>query len=97
MERFITEKHLMYFREHLYEEEKSSATIRKYMCDLNKLVKFIGIQELTKKKMIEFKEMLKQSDRYKLSSINSFLAEKNQEGLNSCRTTLPHIKATGHT
>ncbi len=77
MERFITEKHLMYFREHLYEEEKSSATIRKYMCDLNKLVKFIGIQELTKKKMIEFKEMLKQSDRYKLSSINSFLAAAN--------------------
>lgn len=77
MVRRITEAHLRDFREHLYEEEKSPATIRKYMCDLKKLVDYAGEQELTKKKMIEYKEMLKQGGCYQLSSINSFLAAAN--------------------
>lgn len=78
MKRRITEQYLREFKEHLYEEEKSPATIQKYMCDLNKLAEFAGKQELTKKKMIEFKEMLKQSGCYQLSSINSFLAAANR-------------------
>ncbi len=34
MKKYITEKQLEDFREYLYEEEKSAATIQKYMCDL---------------------------------------------------------------
>lgn len=77
MVRRITEARLQDFKVHLYEEEKSPATIRKYMCDLKKLAEYAGEQELTKKKMIEFKEMLRQGGCYKLDSINSFLAAAN--------------------
>lgn len=40
MDRYITEKDLAHFQAYLYEEEKSSATIQKYMCDVKKLLKF---------------------------------------------------------
>lgn len=77
MKKYITEKNLNAYREHLYEEEKSPATIRKYMCDLRKLSAYLGTQELTKKKMIAYKEMLRSSSQYQLSSINSFLTASN--------------------
>ena len=77
MKKYITEKQLEDFREYLYEEEKSAATIQKYMCDLKKLASFMGEQEVTKKKVIEYKEMLRYSNRYQLSSINSFLTASN--------------------
>lgn len=78
MKRYITEKNLMEYQEHLYEEEKSSATIQKYLCDLKKLQAYAGEKELTKKGMIEYKEMLKDSHKYRLSSINSFLVAANR-------------------
>lgn len=77
MKRHITEKNLAGYEEHLYEEEKSPATIQKYMCDLRKLSSYMGRQEITKKRMIEYKETLKNSRKYQLSSINSFLTAAN--------------------
>lgn len=77
MKKYMTEKQLEDYREYLYEEEKSPATIQKYMCDLKKLALYIGEQELTKKKIIEYKEMLRSSKRYQLSSINSFITASN--------------------
>ena len=47
------------------------------MCDLLKLSDYLGTQELTKKKMIAYKEMLRASSKYQLSSINSFLTASN--------------------
>lgn len=76
MKKYITEKHLTAYQEHLYEEEKSPATIQKYMCDLRKLSAYLGTQEITKKKMIAYKEMLRASSQYQLSSINSLVLSK---------------------
>lgn len=77
MKRYITEKRLEEYQEYLYEQEKSSATIRKYMCDIKKLQTFFGSRELSKKGMVEYKEMLKSSKKYQISSINSFLTASN--------------------
>lgn len=78
MERKMTEKVLLEFKEFLYEEEKSQATINKYMCDLKKLMIFMGGQEITKSRMIEYKEYLRKNKQYKTSSINSFLVAANR-------------------
>jgi hypothetical protein len=42
MERKITEELLEQYKVSLYEQEKSKATIQKYMCDLGKLVEYAG-------------------------------------------------------
>lgn len=78
MKRKMTKKVLLAFREFLYEEEKSQATINKYMCDLKKLMMFMGEQEITKSRMIEYKEYLRENKQYKTSSINSFLVAANR-------------------
>lgn len=63
--------------EYLYEEEKSVATIKKYMCDLRKLKDYAGGRELTKTLIINYKEYLQKGRHYKTSSINSFLTAAN--------------------
>lgn len=77
MGRYMTEETLEHFQEYLYEEEKSPATICKYMRDIRKLQAYMGQEELSKRKMIEYKEMFQKSRKYQLSSINSFLAACN--------------------
>ena len=78
MKRCITEKQIYAYQQFLYEEEKSAATIEKYIRDLRKLQAYIDGQELTKVRMIEYKEALKQSHAYQLSSINSFIVAANR-------------------
>lgn len=78
MEQVITEVLLEEYSEYLYEEEKSRATIQKYLCDLRKLMDFAGGREITKKLMIEYKEYLYNEKQYKTSSINSFLVAANR-------------------
>ncbi len=78
MTRIITEQSLKAFQEHLYEEEKQSATIQKYIRDLRKLMDFAKGRELTKKTMIRYKESLKENRQYKTSSINSYLVAANR-------------------
>lgn len=74
MERVITEQILMDYQEYLYEEEKTAATIKKYICDLRKLAEYADGKEITKKLMVAYKEYLYEERQYKLTSINSFLA-----------------------
>ncbi len=76
--RAITESILLSYKEYLYEEERSPATIEKYMCDLRKLIRFMDGREITKMRMIEYKEYLREEKRYKVSSINSFLVAANR-------------------
>lgn len=78
MEQVITEAELEAYSEYLYEEEKSSATIKKYLCDLRKLMEYAKGQEITKKLMIAYKEYLYGEKQYKTSSINSFLVAANR-------------------
>ncbi len=74
----ITEQILENYKEYLTEEEKSIATINKYICDIRKLIDYAAGQEITKKLMLEFKEYLRVDKKYKLSSINSFLIAANR-------------------
>ena len=78
MGRFVTEEVLSGYQEYLYEEEKSEATIKKYMRDLGKLVLYAGGKEVTKKMVVGYKEYLRKKKKYKLTSINSFLVAANR-------------------
>ncbi len=78
MKHIITEQILEKYKEHLEAEEKSQATVNKYICDLKKLMAYAGGQEITKKLMLAFKEDLRVNKNYKLSSINSFLIAANR-------------------
>ena len=78
MERFVTEEILSGYKEYLFEEEKSELTIKKYMRDLRKLVKYAGNREVTKKLVVGYKDYLRKKKRYKLTSINSFLVAANR-------------------
>ena len=78
MEKRITDTMLEEYKKYLYEQEKSEATIQKYMCDLKKLVQFVGNKELTKLLAIQYKDYLKENYDYKTSSINSYLVAANR-------------------
>lgn len=77
MKRKMTKGLLEKYSQFLYEQEKSQATIEKYICDLKKLMQFAGKRELDKGVMIEYKFFLKEM-KYKTSSINSFLVAANR-------------------
>ena len=49
MKHIITEQLINQFREYLKYEEKSNATIEKYIRDIKKLMDFAGGREITKK------------------------------------------------
>lgn len=64
------------FERYLYEQERSQATIKKYIRDLNKLFTYLAEDlEISKEKMIRFKQDL--TKRYKPASVNSILAAVN--------------------
>lgn len=78
MYKIITEQIVEQYKEYLIGEEKSAATISKYMRDIKKLQEYANGCEITKKLMIEYKEYLRINKEYKLSSINSFLIAANR-------------------
>lgn len=78
MERRITQKMLKGYEACLREEEKSGATIRKYISDLNKLMAYVGGRPLTKSLLLAYKEKLYREDRYKINSVNSYLVAANR-------------------
>ncbi len=77
-EYFITEKILKDYTMYLAEEEKSKATISKYIRDIKKLAEYAGGRRLTKELVIAYKEDLRTGKKYKLSSINSFIIAANR-------------------
>lgn len=78
MERRITKELLDNYKIYLYEQEKSGATIKKYMRDLDKLVQYAAGRRLDKMLVIDYKEYLKGERNYKTSSVNSFLVAANR-------------------
>lgn len=74
----ITKAMLEEYKAYLYEQEKSKATIQKYMCDIKKLVDFVDDKEMSKSLAIQYKEYLKDNEGYKTSSVNSFLVAANR-------------------
>lgn len=74
--RIITIENIKDFRRFLIEEEKSSATIEKYMRDVRAFTSFISDEEITKDRVIAYKNTLI-NDNYAPRSINSMLASLN--------------------
>lgn len=72
----ITEQTMCAYEKHLQLEEKSTATIQKYIRDVNAFRSFIGGEEISKESVIRFKQYLLQSG-YASRSVNSMLASLN--------------------
>lgn len=77
MKRIIKTKMLEKYEIYLRNEEKSKATISKYLCDLKKLMVYAEGREIDKGLMLSYKDKLLTQDGYKASSANSFLVAAN--------------------
>ena len=74
--RFLTAEVLEQFKQHLISEEKSAATIEKYLRDVRALAAFLNEREATKELAIAYKQKLIDAG-YAVRSINSMLASVN--------------------
>ena len=74
--REINQKLIVNYKNHLIDEEKSLATITKYIRDIEKFYQYADKKEVTKELVKLYKEELMKS--YKPTSINSMLAALNQ-------------------
>ena len=75
-ERIISEKTIQAFHEHLVLEEKSTATVEKYLRDVRAFYLFSDRQAVTKERMMAYKKTLLEKG-YAANSINSMLASLN--------------------
>ncbi len=75
MARRMTGKDIARFRRSLIEAEKSAATVKKYLRDMETFFAFADGRTVTKKLVIEYKAHLR--ERYKPASVNSMLAALN--------------------
>ena len=72
----ITELTLEEYRGYLQDEERSSATVEKYLRDVRKFIAYLsGDMTISKDKVREYKQWLK--ERYTIASANSMLAAVN--------------------
>lgn len=74
--RIITTYHLIAFHEYLVREEKSAATVEKYVRDVKFFIDFIQNREVTKELAVSYKNALVEKN-YAVRSINSMLASLN--------------------
>ena len=63
------------FRKYLVSEERSAATVEKYMRDVKGFIAFVNGAKLTKETVIEYKKHI--AARYAVRSVNSMLASVN--------------------
>ena len=75
MKRTIIDEKIEQFKLHLVNEEKSHATIEKYIRDINAFSAWINDKELNKNAVIAYKEYL--ISRFQPSSVNSMLSSVN--------------------
>ena len=73
--RNITSVSLRNFERHLKDDEKSDATISKYMHDLKCFAEFVQSRNIDKLLVLEYKDFLKEN--YAVTSANSMLAAMN--------------------
>ena len=71
----ITTKDIAGFREHLILEERSAATIQKYIRDVNAFMAYAQNSAITKETVIAYKKYLQEN--YAMRSVNSMLASIN--------------------
>lgn len=75
-QRILIPRYLNAFRDNLIREEKSEATIEKYLRDVNSFRRFVMEQNVTKEQVVSYKKEL-QEKGYAVRSINSMLASVN--------------------
>ncbi len=73
--RIITEKSIEKYRDHLICEEKSEATITKYIHDVADFSAWLAQRELIKSEVLEYKAML--VERYAPASVNAAISSLN--------------------
>ena len=73
--RFLTQEIISDFKEHLILEERSMATVEKYIRDVRAFSAFASGAEVTKEVVIEYKKHLQEG--YAVWSVNSMLASIN--------------------
>lgn len=90
-ERVVSGIHIELFQQHLKREEKSKATIEKYLRDVRVFMKYAGLSMITKDTVITYKQYL-EDKKYAVSSINSMLVSLNRLllflGWADCKVTL---------
>ena len=74
--RILTEKLISEFSRYLKSEEKSQNTLEKYLRDANAFAGFLNGSQVTKEKVITYKNKLL-SENYAVRSVNSMLASLN--------------------
>lgn len=72
-ERTLTKKQIGLFHQYLIQEEKSTATVEKYLRDVHAFMVYVGEKDVTKEVVIKYKKHL-QNRNYAIRSINSMLA-----------------------
>lgn len=75
-EKFLNSALIDSYREQLVRDEKSTATIEKYLRDVRAFFAFIGKRALTKEEVITYKQFLIEK-QYSVKSINSMLVSVN--------------------
>lgn len=75
-DRSLSESNVKAFHEHLLREEKSAATVEKYVRDVRAFHAFAGQMPVTKELVMEYKHNLTEK-KYAARSINSMLASLN--------------------
>ena len=73
--RFLTQEIISGFKEHLILEERSAATVEKYIRDISAFSNYADGAEITKETVIAYKKHLQ--DSYAVRSVNSMLASIN--------------------
>lgn len=76
MKRTITEEIINCYHQYLLQEEKSTATVEKYLRDVRAFAVYVGNVEITKEAVMEYKKKLQEKE-YAVRSINSMLASLN--------------------
>ncbi len=71
----ITNKTIKDFKMHLIEEEKSAATIEKYIRDINTFVRWLSGRKVVKATVLEYKKIM--IDTYSTASVNSIISSLN--------------------
>lgn len=71
----ITVETIEYFKNQLVQDEKSQATIEKYLRDVRKFYNYLEGKEVTKARVIEYKQKL--NEAYEVSSVNSMIVALN--------------------
>lgn len=73
--RTVTNDNLLQFEFFLKNDERSAATIEKYLRDVRHFCAFIGTDEITKERVMEYKHLL--GSTYAVASANSMIAALN--------------------